>query len=461
MKMINDTETNTKPYDTIIVGAGLAGLSCAYTLAKKGTRILILEQHPYAGGRTASFIDNGMYIESGLHRHIGYYSALPALLKQCGVSLKDIVTWEEKADILVKNENRKVVLGIAPFFGFKKAIRGIFGNREFLSAHDKWSLLSFFARGFASYPFSKHLDNFSVTEYANRCHVTEQAQRLILEPLSTGIFFLPPEQYSAYAFFGLFAPAIPKFYKMRIGAYLGGMTEVMCNPIVEKIQSLGGTFHFQEPAQQILVDNNRVIGIKTQNGREYYAAQTVVATTLPAAKKILEPLKKKEELRKLFRLPCMSSATIQLELNQPAMEKDITTFGPGTDMISFAEQSRTTFRGSKGRLSVILGNPKAYATKSTEEILPTVLKQMDSLGIHLTGHVLDVRKAAEENDFYALTKGNQHLRPRQKTGIAGLVLAGDYTLTPSFATMEGAVISGKKAARLCRLRAADNVIVSL
>ena len=37
----------------------------------------------------------------------------------------------------------------------------------------------------------------------------------------------------------------------------------------------------------------------------------------------------------------------------------------------------------------------------------------------------------------------------QKTPIKGLILAGDYTLTPSLCTMEGAVISGKKAAKLC------------
>jgi len=40
----------------------------------------------------------------------------------------------------------------------------------------------------------------------------------------------------------------------------------------------------------------------------------------------------------------------------------------------------------------------------------------------------------------------QHLRPGQNTNIASLTFAGDYTRTPFFATMEGAVLSGKKAA---------------
>lgn len=500
-------------FDAVIVGAGLAGLSCAYELSAKGKKVLVLEAHSYAGGRTSSFYDDGMKVESGLHRYIGYYSALPKLLKKCGTPIGSIVTWEDKVDILLKDKNKKMVLGLAPVFGFKKMIKGLFGNRDILTKQDKLSLVPFFLCGFTSYLFSDRLDMFSVAEYAERHHVTEKAKRCVLEPLSSGIFFMPPENYSAYAFFGLFAPAIPKFYKMRIGAYLGGMTEVMCNPIVEKVQSLGGIFLFEEPAAEIIRKDGTVIGVKAESGKEYYAPVTVIAAALPAAKKILKPLmsakspsvrhgnvpertdnssvrhgnapektddssvrhgnpsertdnlsephaspsertdrlsiKHSGSLEKLFRLPEMSACTFQMELDRPALKKDITCFGPGTDMVSFAEQSRSTFRETKGRLSVILGNPKEYAQKNAVEILSVVQEQMESLGVHLEGHITDYRKVAEENDFYSLDKGSQRLRPKQKTEVSGLFLAGDYTLTSSFATMEGAVLSGKKAARQC------------
>lgn len=443
-------ETVQKQYDVIIVGAGLAGLSCAYELSAKGKKVLVLEAHSYAGGRTSSFVDNGMRVESGLHRHIGYYSALPGLLKKCGVRLKDIVTWEEKADILIKEEKQKLVLGLAPLLGFQKTMAGIFGNREVWSAKDKLSLLPFFLCGMGSYLFSRKLDDYTVEEYAKKHRVTKRSRELILTSLSSGIFFLPPETYSAYAFFGLFAPAIPKFYKMRIGAYLGGMTEVLCDPIVKKAESLGAEFHFSEPVKEVLVQEGKVTGVRAENGTEYRVPHTVIAATLPAAKEILAPLKEEAALKDLFDLPVMSSCSVQLELDSPALEKDITTFGPGTDMVCFAEQSRTTFQGERGRLSLILGNPKDYADKTMEEILPIIMEQMASLGIDLKHHVLRARKISEENDFYSLGKGNQKLRPRQKTGIEGLVLAGDYTLTSSFATMEGAVLSGKAAAKCCR-----------
>lgn len=440
---------NSNKYDVIIVGAGLAGLSCAYELSSKGKRVLVIESHSYAGGRTSSFCDNGMEVESGLHRYIGYYSALPKLLKKCGVKIGDIVTWEEKADILIKNENKKLVLGLAPFFAPIKTARGIFGNNDILTVHDKLSLIPFFACGFLSYVFSDKLDNFSVSEYANMKRVSEKSKRLILEPLSSGIFFLPPENYSAYAFFGLFAPAIPKFYKMRIGAYLGGMTDVMCNPIVKKVESLAGKFKFSTPVKCVITDGDRVIGVKTEQGEEYYADQTVIATTISAAKEILSSLKDKESLKNFFSLKTMSACTIQLDLNRPALKKDITNFGPSTDMVSFAEQSRSTFRGKKGRLSVILGNAKEYTQKAPHTIIETVVQQMAELGVNIGDCILDYRKVAEEDEFYSLDKGNQRMRPSQETGIKGLVLAGDYTMTSSFATMEGAVKSGKKAAKVC------------
>jgi glycine/D-amino acid oxidase-like deaminating enzyme/nitrite reductase/ring-hydroxylating ferredoxin subunit len=45
-------ETNTRA-DVCIVGAGIAGLTCAYTLAKEGKSVIIVDQGSLAGGQTA------------------------------------------------------------------------------------------------------------------------------------------------------------------------------------------------------------------------------------------------------------------------------------------------------------------------------------------------------------------------------------------------------------------------
>ena len=50
--------------------------------------------------------------------------------------------------------------------------------------------------------------------------------------------------------------------------------------------------------------------------------------------------------------------------------------------------------------------------------------------------------------FYSLAPGNDHLRPEQETAVPGLALAGDYTRQKYLGTMEGAVVSGERAAEI-------------
>jgi hypothetical protein len=42
---------------------------------------------------------DGMPVESGYHRMLGSYSALPDLLARAGVAVDDIVCWEDEVEI--------------------------------------------------------------------------------------------------------------------------------------------------------------------------------------------------------------------------------------------------------------------------------------------------------------------------------------------------------------------------
>ncbi|WP_394952438.1 FAD-dependent oxidoreductase, partial [uncultured Helicobacter sp.] len=58
---------NKQNYDIIIIGSGLGGLACGATLAKKGKKVLVLEQHELIGGCATCFKRKGMLIDAGLH----------------------------------------------------------------------------------------------------------------------------------------------------------------------------------------------------------------------------------------------------------------------------------------------------------------------------------------------------------------------------------------------------------
>ncbi|MBC2606247.1 NAD(P)/FAD-dependent oxidoreductase [Pelagicoccus albus] len=73
------TDPNTR-YDAIIIGAGLAGLSCAIGLLKAGKEILILEASDRVGGRLRTSDADGFLFDHGFQVLLTEYSECQRLL---------------------------------------------------------------------------------------------------------------------------------------------------------------------------------------------------------------------------------------------------------------------------------------------------------------------------------------------------------------------------------------------
>jgi 15-cis-phytoene desaturase len=434
--------------DVIVVGGGLAGLSCGHELSAQGREVLLLEGAPVVGGRTSSWIQDGMYVESGLHRVLGFYEEFPALLRRVGIDINQIVYWEDEVEIRLPDGRGNGVFGAAPLYRPFQTLAGALGNYELLSLTDRLSLSGFFTAGLVEYFTNPQgLDQVSVTQKARASGVTENAIHNLLIPLTSGLYFLPPEKYSAYAFFGTFGPYLQRIYTVRVGAFLGGMTEVMSAPIAAAIVRNGGEVRTRSKVTRLLTENGRVTGVEV--GRRRIAADHVVlAASLAPAQELLRPAFSRHPwFQPMLRLPSMPSVTIQMELERPSMPIDRTTFGPGTVLASFAEQSRSTFRGLPGRLSIILTPPERFLPMEPAEILEITCRDAERLGVRVRDRLVRYRVVKLPADFYSLSPGTDTLRPPQETPVEGLTLAGDYTRQQYLATMEGAVVSGRIAAR--------------
>lgn len=55
------------PFDVIVIGSGMGGMSCAAALSKSGKRVLVLEQHYIPGGFTHMFSRKGYSWDVGVH----------------------------------------------------------------------------------------------------------------------------------------------------------------------------------------------------------------------------------------------------------------------------------------------------------------------------------------------------------------------------------------------------------
>lgn len=432
---------------TVIVGAGLAGLAAGHRLASAGQDVVVLEAGPVVGGRTASWVEQGMPVESGLHRFLGVYRALIQLMRDCGVDPDEVIWWEDEVEVRAADGARGV-LGGAPLHNSVRTLFGPLFNRGLLGPLDLASLVPFFAVGLsAARTRPRWLDSVTITELATRMGVTARAQAHLLEPFTAGIFFVPPQRFSAFNLFGLIASALPHVHHLRLGAFRGGMSDVMAGPIAAAIEQHGGAVTTGTPVHSLELRDDRVRGVVTDLGL-IEAECVILATELGAAQKLLRPAVGEHPwFRGILGAATTPSATLQLELDRPALPSDRATFGPGTHMASFAEQSRSTFTHAPGRLSVILQPPEPFVHAEPSEVLTQVLSDARLLEVDI-GEVREYRLVNHPHDFLSLEPGHAHLRPEQRTPVPGLILAGDYTRQRWLSSMEGAVVSGQRAADL-------------
>lgn len=434
--------------DVVVVGAGLAGLSSAFELAEQGCSVLVLEAQPWTGGRTASWTDpDGMRVESGLHRVLGVYRALPDLLRRAGVGWDDIVVWEDEVEFRQPAPGASAVFSAAPLRDPLQTMADLLGHNDYLPVRAKLSWSRFVAGALADYAADPAaLDRKSVLQYASERGLHPEAIAKLLEPLVAGIYFVPASRLSAYVFTALIGPYVDNVAAMRVGAFAGGMTEVMAEPLAEAIRARNGAVLTSAPVEELLVDRGRVVGVRAA-GVTHRARHVVLASSIRATQALLRPhFGGAAWAEPFFRLPTMPAVTLQLELEGPATAVDRTTFGVGTSLACFSEQRRTTFRGLPGRLSIIMAPSEELIGLPVERVLAIALEDADRLGLPVRDRVTRYRRVKHADDFYSLAPGNDELRPEQATPVRGLSLAGDYTRQPYVATMEGAVVSGRRAA---------------
>ena len=77
---------NQMIYDTVVVGAGAAGLTAAAYLAKGGHRVLLCEKNAKAGGLVSSFARDGFVFDAGVRAFEDSGILLP-MLRQLGIEL--------------------------------------------------------------------------------------------------------------------------------------------------------------------------------------------------------------------------------------------------------------------------------------------------------------------------------------------------------------------------------------
>lgn len=249
--------------EKIIIGGGPMGLAAAYELAKTGEKPILFEADTRLGGMSASFNFSGLNIERFYHFHCtsdhDYFEILDEL------KILHLLTWK----------NTKM---------------GFYWNGELYKWGDPISLLmlpnlsliSKLRYGFHAFVSSKrssysNLDKIDAISWLKRW-VGDQAFEVLWLKLFRYKFFEYENNVSAawiWSRIKRIGNSRQNIFKEKLGFIEGG-SERFINSISGKILELGGEIHLDEKVEKILIDNNKVIGIKT-NKRSINAG-TIIST---------------------------------------------------------------------------------------------------------------------------------------------------------------------------------------
>jgi zeta-carotene desaturase len=468
-----------------IVGAGLAGLATAVDLADAGCEVEIFESRPFVGGKVGSWVDgDGNHLEMGLHVFFGCYYQLFDLMKKVGVL--ENLRLKEHTHTFINKGGRTGGLDFrfftgAPFNGLKA-----FFTTSQLSLQDKLQNAialgtSPIVRGLVDFNGAmktiRNLDKVSFADWFRSHGGSNGSIKRLWNPIAYALGFIDCENMSARCMLTIFQLFAVRTEASVLRMLEGSPSEYLHKPILEYLEVRGTKVYTRRQVREIQFteseEQTRVTGIAVAQDdtvETITADAYVFACDVPGIQRILpHEWRKWSEFDNIYKLDAVPVATVQLrfdgwvtELNDGEERKQLNhaagidnlLYTADADFSCFADLALTSpadyYRPGQGSLLQLVLTPgDPFITQSNEAIAQHVLKQVHELfpssrELNMTWY--SVVKLAQS--LYREAPGMDAYRPNQKTPVDNFFLAGSYTQQDYIDSMEGATISGRRAAKV-------------
>ncbi len=420
----------------LIIGAGLAGLTCAKMLTEAGREVRVLESADAPGGRLRTdYHEDGYRLDRGFQvlfaaypaaeRHLRYTELKPRTFEPGAILVKNDKRYEISDPIrdparIVKSVLNPLIplpdkLRVLPLAldVRRQATRDIFAGKQQHEGRDETTEAYLHRYGFSD----TFLDNFVRPFYGGifldrSLHTSARMFQFTFKMLASGNIFLPaegiqriPEQLAA---------TLPK----------------------ESIR-------YNARVTEVLESNGRVRGVLLANGETIEAERVVIATSSPVAERLLRPFRTPAHLPEgPVSTTCLYFAGDERLYPQRKILLNTDPTGLINNAVLLTNIAPTYAPPRKHLLSVsVLGNPaeddESLAARCRDE-LQSWFPQYDMERWKLLA-VYRIPFAQ-----FAQPPGIFDTLPTNGTNITGLYLAGEYTQSSS---IQGAMHSGEYAAK--------------
>ena len=456
------------PPTVLVIGGGLAGLSCGKYLSDAGCAPTVIERGKMLGGKVSAWRDeDGDWIETGLHIFFGAYPNAMNLFAELGI--EDRLQWKEHSMTFAMRENP----GEFTKFSFPDVLPAPFNMGYAILSNDK--MLTWVEKLRTGAPLVPMLiggqdyidaqDELSVEEWMKKNFMPKRVRDELFIAMGKALDFIDADKLSMTVILTAMNRFINETHGSKTAFLDGNQPDRLCAPMAEHIERVGGgRVMVDSPMQEILVDDEsgEVTGVKLRNGEIMTADHYVSAMPVDALKlKLPMQWKTMPFFKQLNELEGIPVINVHLWFDRKLRPYDGLVFSRSPLLSVYADMSECCKEYADADRSMLelvfapcdqkAGSDVNWIGASDEEIVEATMKELknlfpDELGSENGAKLRKFAVVKTPRSVYAAVPGRNKFRPSQHTPIENFTLAGDFTSQKFLGSMEGAILSGKLAA---------------
>jgi squalene-associated FAD-dependent desaturase len=426
--------------EIIVIGGGLAGLSCAVALTDHGLRVRLFEADIRLGGRASSWSDEhtGDTVDIGPHIFHSEYHNMLGFLQRLGT--RQLITWQPRK-VLTLATPQPLALRHAPLPPPLSLMPSML-RAPGLRLRDYLSMCPTGWRGMKlGEEDVAELDRISAEAFLRMQGVSEKMIDWWWRFAAMVVTSVPLERCSAASLMRIHAQ-LSGYRGLHFGFGAVGLAELYSVPGTRVIEAGGGSVHLSTPVRA-LTGNARADGVVLGDGSRVAASHIVCALPPHQADRLLPQA-----------LPAFEPSPYlccYLWFDRPLRMERFWShlWSPGRLNYDFYDLTQIR-HGWQGRPTVMASNiiysHRAHHLSDEEILRATVAEIAEFAPETARAKLLHGRVHRIPMAIPCPLSGFEAVRPAPDASIPGVTLAGDWIQTGLPCTMESAVKSGLMAA---------------
>lgn len=426
-----------------IVGGGLAGLAAAEAALRAGFAVELFDARSRLGGRASSLFEARaeQWIDHCQHLALG-----------CCTELFDFCARLDAADAFQRHttfhflapDGRRHDLRAAPWLPAPLHLLPGFLRWGCLSLRERWQALAALVQLVRS---REPHEPQTIGPWLCQHGQSPTAMSRFWTPILTSALGDVPDRLAVEAARRVFRDGFLSRNRRAHEIYLPRtpLAQLFDQRLAETLKQRGVVLHRSTSVEAIESDGRRVSGVRLHDGRLVPADAVVAAVGSRQVGRLLSADARAAlpELETAETLPVAPITAVHLWFDRPLTELPHAALLERTSQWLFAD-ARPSAIGHYVQVVISASHELHYG--HAYGLVVEVLRELqETLPSGADARLVHQRVIHAPEAIFTLHPGVDARRPPQRTPIAGLALAGDWTSTGWPATMEGAVRSGRLA----------------